>query len=301
MNGYRARVANRNGKHPIVFNVALGFKDRPVTVPCGQCIGCRLERSRQWAIRCSHEAQMYVDNSFITLTYDDEHLPTNGSLNLPDFQKFIKKLRKVGPFRYYHCGEYGEKTFRPHYHACLFGFDFPDKKLYKTTKHGHPLYNSELLDKKWGLGHAVIGEVTFESAAYCARYIMKKINGDQSEDHYSRDQIDPETGEIKTIHLKPEYTTMSRNPGIGSGWMEKFLSDVYPNDFVVMNGKKMRPPKYYDGLYEITSEDGAKINKRKRRTAAKAHNENNTPDRLKAREEVQAARLKQLPRNLEGH
>ena len=159
-----------------------------LNVPCGQCIGCRLEYSRQWAIRCMHEAQLHESNAFITLTYADEHLPQDRSLDKREFQLFIKRLRKsIQPqrLRYFHCGEYGAKLGRPHYHACLFGFDFPDKELQRYSKTGEKLYRSDLLDSAWqNKGWALIGEVTFQSAAYVARYITKKITGEAAHDHY---------------------------------------------------------------------------------------------------------------------
>lgn len=240
---------------------------------------------------------MWDRNAFITLTYNDANLPPSGSLHLPDFQNFMKRLRKKygAGIRFYHCGEYGENTFRPHYHACLFNFDFPDKILFKTSNDNR-LYTSEILSELWPLGHHLIGDVTFESAAYCARYIMKKVNGEPAKDHYVN--IDPETGEV--FELKPEYTTMSRRPGIGSTWLQKYESDVFPDDFVVLNGKKMRSPTYYSRQYEISSPDEFRKNRGARVRNAKKHADDNTPARLKVRETVQKARLKMLPRKLEG-
>ena len=126
-------------------------------LPCGQCIGCRLEYSRQWAIRCMHEASLYEDNCFITLTYDQDHLPHDRSLNKSHFQKFMKRLRKRfgGGIRFYHCGEYGERTRRPHYHACIFNFDFSDKKLFKIVNN-HRLYTSEQLEELWPFGFSTM-------------------------------------------------------------------------------------------------------------------------------------------------
>ena len=111
LKGYRSTELTKNGKRKIVFNRNHGFADLPVTVPCGQCIGCRLERSRQWAIRCTHEASLWEKNCFITLTYNDENLPKDGSLDVTHFQKFMKRLRKKhgAGIRFYHCGEYGDK------------------------------------------------------------------------------------------------------------------------------------------------------------------------------------------------
>lgn len=298
LRGYRAREPGPSGKRRIVFKVEDGFKDLEVKVPCGQCIGCRLERSRQWAMRCLHEASLYEANCFITLTYSDECCPADGSLDVRHWQKFMKRLRKRfgANIRFFHCGEYGDKTRRPHYHACLFNFDFPDKVLFKVTKSGHKLYNSKILSDLWPFGYAVIGGVSFESAAYVARYIVKKVTGDGAVSHYER--IDPETGEIFT--LRPEYTTQSRRPGIASAWFKKFKSDVYPSDFVVVRGVKMRPPKFYDGQFELIDLKRFRRIKGKRKRKAAVHAADNTPDRLRVRERVQHARLKLLPRKLDG-
>lgn len=296
LKGYRSRTPSDKGKYPIVFNPKYGYTDQAVTVPCGQCVGCRLERSRQWAIRCAHEASLYEDNCFITLTYNNDHLPDDKSLDVSHFQKFMKRLRKrFGQnIRFYHCGEYGEQYGRPHYHACIFNFDFKDKKFWRMSNDNR-LYTSEALQELWPYGYSSIGDVTFESAAYVARYIMKKVNGELAEQHYT--DIDPQTGEI--TKRKPEYTTMSRRPGIGKGWLDKYQSDVYPEDFVVMNGKKMKPPKYYDSQYELHSpveHNKIKVNRTRK---AKKFACNNTPERLHVREQVQLKRLEQLPRNLD--
>ena len=182
LKGYRSSELTKNGKRKIVFNRNQGYADLPVTVPCGQCIGCRLERSRQWAIRCHHEASLYENNSFITLTYADEYLPQNGSLDLNAQQKFFKRLRKKygSGIRFYACGEYGSKFGRPHYHACLFNHDFADKTLWKITN-DVPLYRSSSLEELWPYGHSSVGNVTFQSAAYVARYILKKITGEHAD------------------------------------------------------------------------------------------------------------------------
>ena len=305
MKGYRSRVLGPNGKRSIVFQASRGFPDLPVTVPCGQCIGCRLERSRQWAIRCLHEASLYQQNSFITLTYSDEHLPADGSLNKSHFQKFMKRLRrKHGPkIRFYHCGEYGEKLRRPHYHACLFNFDFNDKVLYQNSRE-NPLYTSDDLAELWPMGYHMIGDVTFESAAYVARYIMKKINGAPAEKHYQEqhDYVDPTTGEIHEVELplSPEYTTMSRMPGLGLGWLKKYgATDVQPYDEVIIRGKIMRPPQYYDRQYELTDPKLHARMKGLRKRKAKKHQRDQTPDRLRVREYCQQKRLDDLPRNFE--
>jgi hypothetical protein len=280
----------------ITFNVNLGFIDKPVTVPCGQCVGCRLERSRQWAIRCMHEASLYESNCFITLTYDNDYLPFDASLHLDHYQKFMKRLRKKfgANIRFYHCGEYGEKYFRPHYHACLFNFDFDDKKLFKIVN-DQKLYTSAKLQELWPYGFSTIGSVTFESAAYVARYIMKKVTGSRAESHYER--VCQETGEV--IQLKPEYTTMSRRPGIGKGWYDKFKKDVYPHDFVVVRGNKVKPPKYYDNILKIEELHQFEAIKNKRKKLAKKFAKDNNSERLLVKEFVKKSQIKKLVRSLD--
>nr|QJB19918.1 MAG: replication initiator protein [Microvirus sp.] len=284
-----------NESRPTIhFNPHIGQYDIPLRLPCGQCIGCRLDRSRQWAIRCVHEAQLHEKNCFLTLTYSDDHLPEGGSLRFKDFQDFMKRLRKrMGPVRFFHCGEYGEKLSRPHYHACLFGLDFHDKYLWKENR-GFPIYRSPILEELWPFGHSSIGAVTFESAAYVARYITKKITGKNAADHYER--LD-EYGEYR--QLDPEYTTMSRRPGIGSKWFAKYVNDVYPSDQVILAGKKLKPPRFYDNLFDLSCPEemeGIKFNRTKK---AKLHAADQSPERLRDREFIQEAKLQQLIRDWE--
>lgn len=296
LDGWRSKVPGVNGKRAITFNPSEGYGDLPMQVPCGQCIGCRLEKSRQWALRCMHEASLHEDNCFLTLTYNDENLPANNSLNLRDFQLFMKRLRKAygSNIRFFHCGEYGEKNGRPHYHAIIFNFDFPDKVLY-SVRDGNRLFTSVALDNLWRRGFCSIGTVTFESAAYVARYCLKKVVGKDSDKFYER--IDPSTGEV--VQVAKEYATMSRRPGIGQGWYEKFRGETYRDDFVIRDGVKMRPPKAYDKYLE--SDDPVlhrKIVGARKRQAAK-HADNNTPERLRVRETVQKRRAQLLPRSLD--
>lgn len=267
MSGWRTKVKNpKTGRYGITFDTSSSYRDFPVSVPCGQCWGCRMERSRQWAIRCVHEAKMHDDNSYITLTYSPENLPDDLSVHLDHFQKFMKRLRKnyekkygKKKIRFYHCGEYGEPSKennwigRPHYHAILFGVGFPDRKYYKTVK-GNLLYTSEFLDKCWKYGFGTIGAVTFESCAYVSRYITKKFfNKDQDEVDFHYMQFNRDTGEIYSEKVKPEYTSMSKKPGIGSSYYEKYGSEVYEHDTVIMRSLEMNPPKYYDRRFEEES------------------------------------------------
>ena len=280
---------------PHTIGGSLDHADRTcLKIPCGQCIGCRLEYSRSWAVRCCHEASLHIFNSFITLTYDPAYLPADGSLDIEHFQKFMKRLRKkLHPLkiRFFHCGEYGDKTRRPHYHALIFGYSFPDRKLLKKSKSGD-LYTSELLTKVWGLGHASVGDLTFESAAYVSRYIMKKVNGDRAKSHY--EAIDYDTGEI--FNLKPEYVSMSRRPGIASRWFDEYKNDVYPSDTISIGGRLFRPPKYYDKIMKSLAPEMMEqiIEDRLDRFDPK----NNTPERLKVRHEVTKSRLAQYSRDV---
>lgn len=256
-------------------------------LPCGQCIGCRLERSRQWAIRCVHEASLHDRSCFVTLTYDDAHLPSDCGLRLRDFQLFMKRLRKkFGPCRFFHCGEYGDVNFRPHYHAILFGVDFNDKIQIKGSG-DFGLYFSQCLADLWGHGLCSVGPVSFESAAYVARYSLKKISGPGADEHYTR--IDTETGEI--VRVASEYVTMSRRPGIAADWFRKYSSDVYPSDEVISRGRSMRPPRFYDKLLERVDPLLLEDLKFQREVAARESVLECWPDRLAVREAVARAKL----------
>lgn len=295
LEGWRGKEVNPvTGKRRIVFDRRQAWApDAPLALPCGQCIGCRLERSRQWAIRCVHESKLYDKNCFITLTYRDECLPSGGTLELRDFQLFMKRLRKAhgSGIRFFHCGEYGELFQRPHYHACLFNFDVPDRDPWKEVN-GIRLYKSRLLDELWGLGFTSVGDVTFDSAAYVARYITKKITGERADEHY----VNRETGELRA----PEYVTMSRRPGIGREWFNKYCSDVYPDDFIVLKSQQLRPPKYYDNIFELVDPEAMARIKASRKSKMKAAAANSTWERLAVREEIQLRKFDLLKRGYEN-
>lgn len=301
---YRTQEKTSTGKLKIVFSKSAYSTHAliPVKLPCQQCHGCRLEKSRQWATRCLHESTLHNENSFITLTYDDEHLPWDHSLNIEHFQKFMRRLRKaIAPkkIRFYHSGEYGKATpdndfiARPHYHALIFGHNFSDRTLW-TEREGICLYTSADLDDLWNMGITSVGDVTFESAAYVARYIMKKINGAKADDHYTR--TDHATGEI--IKLQPEYSTMSRRSGIGANWFNSFKSDAYPSDKISVRGSIQKPPKYYDYLYNLDSPYDMERIKQERKKSMRKHLKDNTPDRLAVREQVKLAQTSTLNRSL---
>lgn len=270
----------------------LYFKNPPgnasaLQVPCGQCIGCRLERSRQWAARCIHEASLHKRSCFITLTYDEANLPPNGQLVYDQFQRFMKRFRKLAhpkPVRFFMAGEYGDQLGRPHFHACIFGYDFDDKRIIKRSQ--NTLYQSDTLSKLWPYGYSSVGALTFESAAYVARYCLKKVNGEAAAEHYRF--IDPETGEISTY--TPEFTRMSLKPGIGAGWFAKYGAEVFPSDEVIINGKPCKPPKYYDRLFKAVDPESFELIKLQRELDAVQREHDNTPERLLVREQVAKAR-----------
>lgn len=304
---YKPIKAARLSDGTISFKAKSGEGDS-LDLACGRCIGCRIDRSRNWAIRCMNEASEFEDNSFITLTYADEYLPKYGSLKYSDFQLFMKRLRKrfTGKkIRFYMCGEYGEENLRPHYHAILFNLDFKDKKAFFKSKSGSLVYRSEELEKLWTLGQSSIGDVTEQSAGYVARYCMKKIIGrgqDINPETGKRfdsvyDRLDIETGEI--VKVVPEFTKMSLRSGIGKNWLTRYYKDVYPNDAIVSaGGLKMKPPKYYDKLFEQIDPDEMEYVKQQRIMRALNNYKEASYDRLAVKEEIQAAKLKKLVRTL---
>lgn len=277
----------------IVFSERAGVR-RALSLPCGQCVGCRLERSRQWAVRCIHEAQLHSHNCFVTLTYNDANLCESGSLDYRDFQLFMKRLRKVkGRVRFFMCGEYGDLNSRPHFHACLFGVRFEDQKVFRTVGETC-LYTSESLSKLWPFGFCTIGQVNFETAAYVARYVMKKVTGSAADAAYTRVNVD--TGEV--VKREPEFCHMSLKPGIGAKWFEKYKRDVYPHDYVVVNGRQSRPPRYYDTLLQRVDPDMFESLEVPRYEKALRGAEDTTPARLAVREQVTNARLALKKRSL---
>jgi hypothetical protein len=236
----------------VLFNKPFPFA-KGFNVPCGQCKGCRKRKAVQWAIRMVHETQMHEENCFITLTFNDWELEkrNQASIKVKDFQLFMKKLRNstFKKIRFFHCGEYGKLRGRPHYHAILFGYDFPDRVLWKA-ENGNKLYISDKLKSLWPYGWSSVGDVTFASAQYVAKYCTKKITGDLAEDHYKT---------VNGIPVTPEYCTMSRGNnlptsdpnhtrGIGYTFYKKYKSDIYPHDFCEIDGKQILPPRYYDEL-----------------------------------------------------
>lgn len=210
--------------------------------------------------------------------------PEDG-LSKKDHQKFLKRLRKkVGPVRFYMCGEYGEKNDRPHYHYIIFGYDFPDKTLWR--KQGEfQYYRSKLLETCWPFGHSEIAAVTFETCAYVARYVTKKITGDAAIEHYKRTAPDG-----TDYWLMPEFGEMSRKPGLGRGWLDKYLEDVYTTDQVYRNDQGSRPPRYYDNRLQAIDPARYQQIKNTRQAKAKEGGEESRA-RLRTRQTVAEAKL----------
>lgn len=295
-------------------------RDRLLKIPCGQCVGCRIDYSRQWANRCMLELQYHDSAYFVTFTYDDDHVPRTYyddpetgeafpalTLRKRDFQLLMKRIRKRfdnDQIRYFACGEYGSDTFRPHYHAIIFGLHLDDLQLYKMVKQGgeyYRYYNSPSLSECWQdkdgnpIGYVVVGEVTWESCAYTARYVMKKLKGKEAEFYEAH-------------NIVPEFTLMSRRPGIGRLYYEEH-PDMF--DFTQINistpkgGKSFKPPRYFEKLFEV--DNPAKyyeIKEAQKRLAiaskqAKLQNTSLYEDELNEVEESnKVAKLKQLRRSL---
>lgn len=298
---YRSKSGpdKQTGKWPIVFNVNEGYRDLSLEIPCGKCLGCRLEYSRQWAVRCMCEAQMHEKNCFVTLTYSDDNVPADYGLRKEDFVLFMKRLRKSSKekIKFFMCGEYGETKGRPHYHACLFNYR-PDDLNYYSIENGYKIYTSVQLDKLWKKGYIIIGELNFESAAYVARYVLKKIGGYGRKQGY--DRIDVETGEYLGRVLE-EYNSMSRVPGLGRSWLEEYHRDVYVRDRVYISGRKScKPPRYYDNRYEMECpENFKKIRERRLRKLGRIPAEERRAERRLSVERVKKAAIKSLKRKYE--
>lgn len=303
-----APLSNVDGGRYVFDRAKALNPDHPRQLPCGKCNGCKQEIAESWAIRAYHESTMHDANSFLTLTYSDDHLPADFSVNLREVQLFLKKLRKHygSGLRFFAASEYGTHTFRPHYHLLLNGVDFrSDRKLHQDTPNG-PLYTSEKLSGIWGKGHCTIGSVTLKSAFYCIQYIFDKKHDDPN--RYVRHH--PVTGDV--VRCAPEFRTMSG--GLGSTWFHKYKSSVFPSDFLVVDGRQYPVPRYYQKLLEkeaqpvtrhlpaydltIKTDEYSELKRRKRSRRKPEHRANSTPERLKVREEIHDLKLKRRKQSL---
>lgn len=272
-----------------------------------------------WAARITHECSLHDHkhgSCFVTLTYRDayecteeqlaagHHVPSDGSLHPSHLTKFLKRLRKKygdRRIRYYAVGEYGEQLGRPHYHAILFNVDFSDKVEIREEE-GIYLYSSEELDSLWPYGFTTVGEANWETAAYCARYVMKKIGGPMADEHYLR--FDPELN--YEYWLTPEFARMSLKPGIGADWFKEYESDFFPSDECPVPGRKFyqKMPRYYDELLTRTEEFDSHVRAWKLFEAKEKRRESIDPAeferwRLWSKYKVKKAQVGQLKRSLQ--
>lgn len=241
-----------------------------------------------------HEASLWPESCFVTLTYGRDKLPPGASLEHRDFQLFMKRTRKaIGrQVRFYMCGEYGPLNQRPHYHACLFNVGFREDRVPAgKSGSGALFYNSPQLEKLWGHGRVSVQDLTPETASYCARYIMKKVLGQAAEAAYRRTDEDGVVWDVK-----PEYAAMSLKPGIGARWFEKYQRDVFPHDRVVARGTERKVPRYYDRLLKRRNAVMLEDVQFEREREGRAAFEEQTPERLQVREVVHLARVSKLAR-----
>ncbi len=309
------------------FSPLKGYKDRitggltfnkkgtsqTLEVACGQCLGCRLDHALMWAIRIVHESYLHLDhegNCFVTLTYRDPEectdkqfknrhfIPADLSLRPSHVAKFIRRLRRSVEYkiRYFYCGEYGDENQRPHYHMCLFNHQFNDQILYRDDE-GFYTYTSAALDKLWPYGFSTVAGLNFETAAYTARYSLKKVTGRRAEDHYLRCDDD---GVV--FWLLPEYIRMStgrKKPcGLGAGFYEKFSDDIFPSDECPVPGKGIikKVPRYYQNILASDDPGQLELVKDLRKIFIKNHRGDFTPERL--RDKYICAQARQTKRKL---
>lgn len=297
LDGYRSRTTTEKGKRQIVFDVNKGFADQPMQVPCGKCIGCRLDKSSDWAARCYHETKMHKRSCFLTLTYSDEELQKNGwglhRRHLKNFRKRFKHYLKNTNQKdvlFFACGEYSPQKKRPHYHMIIFGYWPPDKKYYRKNKRGDKLYTSKTLDEIWGHGFVNFGTANEKTAGYVARYLVKKqyIGNNRSE-----------TKKVyQWMNLEEEFLSMTTQPPIGKSFWTKYRSEgKFKHDFMIINGRKHKPPRFYDKLEEQESEKAFRKVKALRIKGATREKWNATLDRLRVREEIKIQKVKMLARS----
>ena len=318
----------------ITFRRERSFGEK-MEVGCGQCLGCRLDYSRMWAMRIIHEAQLYqygYGNSFVTLTYRNRydcsikqleeglHVPSDWSLHERHMTLFLKKLRDKfddREIRYFYAGEYGRMCKhgidvnavgcpicnhgRPHFHACLFNVQFPDLEAYETDG-GITRHTSPMLEKLWGYGFVDVGELNYQTAGYAAKYCLKKMNGVAAEEFY--ETLDEDGNRT---FIQPEFVRMSRGNashkgkscGIGAAWLERYGGDVFPSDEVPVPGHGVQKgvPRYYDKILEKENPELYEDIKKKRRDHMNANKEEFTHQRLMAKHKVKKARVEMFKKD----
>lgn len=219
----------------------IGF-EKLIQIPCGKCQECLKSNARAWAFRILKEAERFDSNWFITLTYDDDHIPHDHMLEKDAISKFNKKLKvylsRLGldsTFRFYGVGEYGGQTARPHYHVIYFNLPIPDLHFEYLDENNNLIWSSKLLESVWDNGFVVIGQVDVGSACYVARYCDKKKMLTKKEKEM-----------LKEKGIVPEFSIMSRRPGIGSYFLDQVIDNVVSDCYNInIKGNTFNIPLYY--------------------------------------------------------
>lgn len=277
-------------------------------LPCGRCIGCKMDKARQWGLRCLHEKKMWIDNQYVTLTYNDDCLPPGGSVSLRDVQLFMKRLRKAkgstkdNPLRFFLGAEYGEYNRRPHYHALLFNCAFDDKVLHSQNARGEPLYTSAQLAELWGHGFCTLGEVTFDSAVYCAKYALKRLNITEESSPEARAAYEARyvvyDADGIVYERDREFAVMSRRPGLGALYYDKYGGEIRAHDSIIQDGREVRPPRFYDTRSDVIDPETFARHKRKRKRLAVLNKMDNTEARLRVKARLMEIAAEKKERNL---
>lgn len=289
-----------SGEGRLVFDKrkAHPLRCEPIMLPCGGCVQCRAAKARDWTVRAWMESSLQPIGCSLTLTYSPEHLPPGAGLRPHDLRLFLKRLWNRFPgldVRFLVNGEYGDKGLRPHYHLLLWGLDFvEDRKPWSKAPSGELLYRSAELDALWGLGLAAIGTLTVASAGYAARYCMKKMTGAAAEQEYMR--FDPDG---QPYWVQPVFARMSRRPGLGGAWVDRFWHSDAMAEFVVMDGRKVPMPAYC--VRRRFRDEPLVIEARKAVALSflAEHAEDYTAERISVREAVMQLRMARLHRALE--
>lgn len=277
---------NASGKRSIQFSPRNAFGDA-FHIPCGRCNSCRLEWSADWGGRIDLEVRTLASRGFdgaifATLTYDDEHLPPNGSLRKVDVQGFMKRVRMYAHRKFngkrvrFFCGaEYGERLSRPHYHIILIGHDFrEDRRQWRKSDGGIQQYRSEAFEKLWPFGSVEFGDCGPGAGAYVAQYSLKKVYGEQADSWYQG--------------REPEFLLCSHSLG-RAGFEVDLASNIAGDHVILTGGARRRIPKGFERF--IPAEQLAAL-KEQRQARARSRWRDNTPERLKVREEVRLARMR---------
>lgn len=297
--------------------VLLNHRDYPtclyeyILIPCRKCAGCASDKAKEWSLRAIQECSIHNDNCFITLTYDNLSTTVQKdpeclrTLRYKHFQNFMKRLRKFynkDKIGYMVCGEYGHKDGRAHWHAILFGFDFPDKELV-YIKDGYRHFTSPSLVRLWSdynkstgefspIGFIDLANVDNDCCNYVSQYVLKKLPVGEKGEIY--DTFVDKDGNVNFIHSNKgdrvaPFVRTSRNPAIGLNWYKKDGSKSVRNGYVTLLDRKrnltkrIKTPEYYNKKFEEVNPDEFKIIKECKEEKMKKFYANRPLDREKLR------------------